>query len=205
MVHAYTYSLGSCSNSFGKCDVPSGPSWKWDNASEGAYPANKLDLIWFNQLELLAYSQPFTLKTKKNKKQLLTFNYTVSGFERLLRGSVPFTASNTRSSLIIPDTAQHTVYNNAGFTPLNEWMGLWCRPWRVTLTAHTKLLKVQSVKPLLSSNLTTNTRAHFYCIYIWQLSEAPSPFWAGHLLQKKKKRHAAAGNLYVSCNCPQLK
>lgn len=94
-----------------------------NEASDLADPVNKLDLIWFNQLELLAHSQPFTLKRgKKKKKQLLTFNYTVSGFERVLRGSVPFTATNTQSWMIVPDTAQHTVCNNAGFA---SWISDW--------------------------------------------------------------------------------
>ena len=35
--------------------VLSGPSGRWDNASEGTYPTDTLDLIWLNQLVVLAY------------------------------------------------------------------------------------------------------------------------------------------------------
>lgn len=54
---------------------------------------------------------------------LLTFNCTISGLKSLLRGSVPFTASSSHSSLTVPDTTQHSVFITAGFTPvLNEWV-----------------------------------------------------------------------------------
>lgn len=43
-------------------------------------------------------------REEKKKKQLLTFNYTVRGFKRLLHGTVPFTASNTQRQ---PDCPRH--------------------------------------------------------------------------------------------------
>lgn len=57
-------------------------------------------------------------------------------------------------------------------------MDLWCGPWHVTTTAKEKAIKHARCKNIPSSDLTVNTRAYFYCIYmyIWQLPVPTSLF-----------------------------
>lgn len=117
---------------------------------------------WCNHLVLLAYSQPCTLKERK-KLQQLTFNYTASGLERPLHGSVLFKGCNTQSSTIVPDTVRHTVYNNVA-SPLERVNGQVMQ----APTCHTyttwRAIKSAQRKSLPSSYLAKNTSAHVCCV-----------------------------------------